>query len=145
MLKRSEKLGVNGAPKLPTHASGELGLADATHCSQNNKDNLFQEKSPQTAGPWSAYFRLWAYATYLELFIRLLAAASAAGAGVAYPLMAIIFGNLVDNFNGWALGRLSPADFRHSVSHNALWFVYLFIGKVAVSEHLFCNPSDERL
>jgi len=99
-----------------------------------NSHNGTQEQKHQV-GPWGAYIRLWAQASALELFIRSLAILSSAAGGVAYPLMAVIFGNLVNDFNDWGSGKLSPSEFRHHVSQNALWFVYLFIGKVVVSTH----------
>lgn len=106
-----------------------------------NSHNDTQEQQHQV-GPFRAYVRLSVQASILELFIRSLAMLASAGSGVAYPLMAVIFGNLVNDFNDWALGRLSPSGFRHSVSHNTLWFVYLFVGKVVVSISHFFSISN---
>lgn len=101
-------------------------------------------KRQHKAGPWQAYLRLQAEASALELFIRFLAIWASIGAGVAYPLMAVIFGNLVNDFNGWGSGEISPSEFRHSVSHNALWFVYLFAGKVVVSKSILLQSKFMR-
>ncbi|KAF2092850.1 P-loop containing nucleoside triphosphate hydrolase protein [Rhizodiscina lignyota] len=46
----------------------------------------------------------------------------------AMPLMALVMGRLTANFTGFGSGGNSNA-FMHQVSKNALWFVYLFIGK----------------
>ncbi|KAF2270424.1 multidrug resistance protein [Lojkania enalia] len=78
----------------------------------------------------SAYFKLWSFATPLDVFLRTLAAFAAAGSGTAEPLMAIFFGNLVNLFNGDP--PISPENFRSEVNKNALYFVYLFIGKFAL-------------
>jgi hypothetical protein len=90
---------------------------------------------PETKGTLSAsaaYFQLWQYSSPLDWVLRIIGAFAALGGGTAYPLMTIIFGNLVNDFNGIALGLESPGKFRHSVNHNAIWFVYLFVGKFGV-------------
>lgn len=43
--------------------------------------------------------------------------------------MTLIFGRLVQEFNGWAAGTKTPEDMRASVDKYALYFVYLFIAK----------------
>jgi len=82
----------------------------------------------EPVAPMSAYFKLWSYASPLDNFLRCLATLAAAGGGTAEPLMSIIFGNLVNLFNG-----TTPEEFRSEVNKNALYFVYLFIGKFVVS------------
>jgi ATP-binding cassette, subfamily B (MDR/TAP), member 1 len=91
------------------------------------------EKAPKETLPASvAYFRLWQYSSPLDWLLRAVGALAALGAGTAYPLMTIVFGDLVNDFNAIALGLETPAQFRHSINHNSLWFVYLFIGKFGV-------------
>ncbi|KAF1996279.1 multidrug resistance protein 14 [Amniculicola lignicola CBS 123094] len=77
----------------------------------------------------SSYFKLWSFATNLDVFLRCLAAIAAAGSGTAEPLMAIIFGNLVNIFNGKT--PVSPEQFRHDINRNALLLFCLFVGKFA--------------
>lgn len=86
----------------------------------------------ETFSASTAYFRLWKYASLLDWILRVVGAGAALGAGVAYPLMTLIFGNLVNDFNAIALGLESPAQFRHSINQNSLKFVYLFLGKFGV-------------
>jgi len=43
--------------------------------------------------------------------------------------MTLIFGRLVNDFNGWAAGTVTPSDLRSAVNRNSLYFVYLFIAK----------------
>jgi ATP-binding cassette subfamily B (MDR/TAP) protein 1 len=95
------------------------------------KDDSQKPEEKDTIAPMGAYFKLWSFATPLDVFLRTLAAIAAAGGGTAEPLMAIIFGNLVNLFNGNP--PLSPEEFRSEINKNALFFVYLFIGKFAVS------------
>ncbi|PVI03063.1 multidrug resistance protein [Periconia macrospinosa] len=98
---------------------------------ENRKLEIEAESSKEEAGisPASAYFKLWHFATPLNLFLRCLAALIAAGGGTAEPIMAIVFGNLVNLLNGTSIP--DPAEFRSEISKYALYFVYLFIGKFA--------------
>lgn len=58
---------------------------------------------------------------------------SAIGSGTAIPLMNLVFGRLVNEFNEFPTDRApteeDAANFRRIVNKSALWFVYLFIGK----------------
>lgn len=80
-----------------------------------------------------AYLRLWTYANLLDVLLRLIGTAAALGGGSAYPLMTLILGNLVNAFNGVAVGSVSLVEFQDSINQNSLWFVYLFLGKFGVS------------
>lgn len=95
------------------------------------KDESKQPEATETIPPMSAYLKLWSFATPLDVFLRILGAIAAAGGGTAEPLMSLIFGNLVNLFNGNP--PLSPKEFRSEINKNALYFVYLFIGKFVVS------------
>lgn len=46
--------------------------------------------------------------------------------------MTLIFGRLVNEFNGWAAGLTSPEDMRSAIDKYALYFVYLFIAKFSL-------------
>jgi ATP-binding cassette subfamily B (MDR/TAP) protein 1 len=37
----------------------------------------------------------------------------------ALPLMTVVFGALINNFNRWGAGASSPAELYHAVSKNA--------------------------
>ena len=89
-----------------------------------------EPKEEAEVTPQAAYFQLWSFATPFDVFLRVLAALCSAGSGTAEPIMAIVFGNLVDLFNG---SDVSPAEFRRKVNQYSLYFLYLFIGKFAVS------------
>ncbi|KAH7124162.1 multidrug resistance protein 14 [Dendryphion nanum] len=94
-----------------------------------SQDNDSSPEKQDHGSPGSSYFQLWSFATPLDVFLRCLAGLAAAGSGTAEPLMALIFGNLVNLFNGNP--PVSPEEFRSSVNKNSLYFVYLFIGKFA--------------
>ena len=94
-----------------------------------------EPKEKDEITPQAAYFQLWSFATPLDVVLRVLAALCSAGSGTAEPLMAIVFGNLVDLFNGTPV---SPEEFRRKVNRYSLFFLYLFIGKFAVSSLSSC-------
>lgn len=91
-----------------------------------------EDKAPENSSDkkpvLSLYFRIWRYSTLLDHVLRTCGIISAVVCGAALPLMTLVFGNLIDNFNDWDAGKLSPSDFRSKVSKNALWFTYLFLG-----------------
>jgi ATP-binding cassette subfamily B (MDR/TAP) protein 1 len=98
-------------------------------------------ETEKTLSASKAYFRLWRYASPLDWLLRTVGVFAALGGGTAYPLMTIIFGSLVNDFNAIALGLESPSQFRHRVNHNTLWFVYLFVGKFGllyIADFFFC-------
>ena len=105
--------------------------------SNHSQDGDSKSEKEGLISPGSAYFQLWSFASPLDVLLRVLAGLAAAGSGTAEPLMAIIFGNLVNLFNGNP--PVSPEEFRSQVNKNSLYFVYLFIGKFAVSGPFLSN------
>jgi ATP-binding cassette subfamily B (MDR/TAP) protein 1 len=99
------------------------------------KNGSAKQKPPLS--PWRAYWRLLAYASPLDLGLRLCGMAAAVAAGSALPLMTIILGDFVQDFNDFNLGLIGPAKFRHAVNKNTLWLVYLFVGKLLVRASSF--------
>ncbi|KAL1953812.1 hypothetical protein VTO42DRAFT_2139 [Malbranchea cinnamomea] len=83
-------------------------------------------------GGFSAYLKLWTWCTPVDVVIRLCGALAAIAAGAALPLMTLVFGQFVDEFNAYGAGEASPEHFRSAIAKNALWFVYLFVGKFCV-------------
>ncbi|KAL4968151.1 P-loop containing nucleoside triphosphate hydrolase protein [Aspergillus stella-maris] len=84
------------------------------------------DAAPRAPGR-SAYFRVWGYSTLHDHALRAFGLLAAIGCGAALPLMTLVLGTLVDNFNDWGAGKLSPSEFRGRVSQNALYFTYLFV------------------
>lgn len=113
-------------------------ITDKEKREQEVKQHLPKEKA--TLSPAGAYFKLWSFASPIDILLRCIAAFAAAGSGTAEPLMAFIFGKLVNIFNGDP--PVSPEQFRAEINKNALYFVYLFIGKFAVSGAVSSKQSD---
>ncbi|PGH27600.1 hypothetical protein AJ80_00613 [Polytolypa hystricis UAMH7299] len=79
----------------------------------------------------SRHQRILTYGTALDHFLMIAAAICAVGAGIALPLMNIVFGNLVSDFNGYFIpgSGVTKSQFLSGVNQNALYIVYIFIGK----------------
>lgn len=91
---------------------------------------ITSESAPKTKnGGYGYYVKLWTYATPVDVILRLCGFLAACGAGAVFPLMTIVFGRLVNDFNDWGRGATSPEQMQSAVNRNALWFVYLFIAK----------------
>jgi ATP-binding cassette, subfamily B (MDR/TAP), member 1 len=103
---------------------------DTTDVSKKRNGNNVDD---ETLSAFGAYVRLWTYASPLDTLLRIIGCLAALGAGTAYPLMTIVFGNLINDFNGFALRVVPASKFRSDLNHNSLWFIYLFLGKFGVS------------
>jgi ATP-binding cassette subfamily B (MDR/TAP) protein 1 len=68
---------------------------DTTEVStKRNGNNADDEK----LSAFGAYVRLWTYASPLDILLRIIGCLAGLGAGTAYPLMTIVFGNLINDF-----------------------------------------------
>lgn len=96
-----------------------------------DKSKTEKEKEEQKAAPISNYWRILSFGSRVNHCLMLAALGASVASGVPLPLMNIFFGNLVGNFNGYFIpnGGVSKAEFKHSVSMNALYIIYLFIAK----------------
>ena len=92
--------------------------------SEDQKDDKAKKKD----GGYGYYVKLWTYSTPIDVLLRVVAFFAACGAGAALPLMTIIFGRLVNDFNAFGSGG-PPDSLRAAVNKNGLWFLYLFIAK----------------
>jgi ATP-binding cassette subfamily B (MDR/TAP) protein 1 len=102
---------------------------DTSEVSKKRNNNVDDEN----LSAFRAYVHLWTYASPLDTLLRIIGCLAALGAGTAYPLMTIVFGNLINDFNNFALGLLPGSKFRSDLNRNSLWFIYLFMGKFGVS------------
>ncbi|KAJ1716273.1 ABC multidrug transporter [Aspergillus flavus] len=85
--------------------------------------------TPEHAGGLRSYIRIFSYADTVGWVLNVLALIGAIGAGSALPLMDVLFGKMITNFNNFATGSDSPDQFRSELNKFTLYFVYLFIGK----------------
>ncbi|PKY05405.1 multidrug/pheromone exporter, ABC superfamily [Aspergillus campestris IBT 28561] len=78
-----------------------------------------------------SFFLLYRYATRMDIFIIVVSSICAIAAGIALPLMTIVFGSLASGFQGIALDSISFSEFNHMLTQNVLYFIYLGIGEFA--------------
>jgi hypothetical protein len=81
---------------------------------KNAKDDAKKEN-----GVYGYYLKLWTYATPLDVALRVCGFFAACGAGSAVPLMTLVFGALVNDFNAWGAGATSPGQLQAAVNKNA--------------------------
>lgn len=104
--------------------------------------NEAEGKKEKVKGPaMTNYWRILSFGTKIEHGLLLVALACSAASGVALPLMNIVFGSLVGDFNGYFIpgSGVTENQFKASVARNALYIVYLFIGKFVLTYvAMFC-------
>ncbi|KJZ70341.1 hypothetical protein HIM_10270 [Hirsutella minnesotensis 3608] len=90
-----------------------------------------------TAGNSSSSFRyllrVFAYNDANGWVMNAVALVCIVSTGTALPLMNIVFGKFINVFNDFAAGTLSPAAYRAEVARYSLYFVYIFVGKFALT------------
>ncbi|RAH47361.1 ABC transporter ATP-binding protein [Aspergillus brunneoviolaceus CBS 621.78] len=114
----------------------DTSTASSTTTSKKSKSdtNAKDATSEQTASLGS-YFRLLSHASASDRAILAVALLSSIGSGVPLPLMNIVFGNMVGEFNGYFTDDSSTteAEFKSAISKLSLYIVYLFIAKFALT------------
>lgn len=91
-----------------------------------------QLQDTPSGSPVKSYFKLWAHAARSDVLLRAIGTMAFLAAGVALPVMTIVFGAFVNDFNDWGSGKSTPDRFKDAVNKNALYLVYIFIARFAV-------------
>ncbi|KAI1333561.1 P-loop containing nucleoside triphosphate hydrolase protein [Xylariaceae sp. FL0016] len=85
---------------------------------------------PQLTPKFSDYLRVFSYATPWDFTVYVVAAIASLGAGVSFPLMNIIFGQLVGQFTDYyGSSSPSPDDFNALLNKQALYIMALFVAR----------------
>ncbi|KAF2689884.1 leptomycin B resistance protein pmd1 [Lentithecium fluviatile CBS 122367] len=103
--------------------------------------------------PFFTFFRLLFYAnpTWLDKTLLCVGFVAAIAAGVPFPLVGIIFGQLVDNFNKATCDNEQAAgaagDLQSSINSKVLLLIYIAIATfVLIYTHILCwNIASQRL
>ncbi|OGM40492.1 lipid A export ATP-binding/permease protein msbA [Aspergillus bombycis] len=136
--------------KKPPHETGELDAApqpaqdesetitvnaDRTRCETESQDGRKNAAEAEQAASLGNYFRVLSYTSAKDRVILGMALICSIGSGVPLPLMNIVFGKMVGEFNGYFIPGTSvtEAQFKSSVSKLSLYIVYLFIAKFALT------------
>ncbi|KAF7592329.1 hypothetical protein BBP40_000385 [Aspergillus hancockii] len=99
------------------------------------KDEDKKNAAPEPPASLGNYFRVLSYTNRKDRVVLAVALLSSIGSGVPLPLMNILFGNLVGEFNGY----FSPGTSVTEAQFKALFIVYLFIAKFTLTYFsMFC-------
>ncbi|KAF2262188.1 leptomycin B resistance protein pmd1 [Lojkania enalia] len=120
--------------QIASAASTEKDLVAETAENKGTNDVKDKEKKKPQAGLGN-YFRVLTYGTAFDWFLMGVSCMTSIGAGIAMPLMFIVFGNLVSDFTGYFVpgSGVTKERFQSSANKNALYIFYLFIGKFVLS------------
>lgn len=93
------------------------------------------KKSAEAAaqGSFKDYIRIFQFADRYDWMLNVIALVTSIAAGATLPLMTIIFGKFISQFNGFAAGNTTPDSFTNDVNSFVLWFIYLFIARFGLS------------
>lgn len=72
---------------------------------------------------------LYRYATTFDIALLIVGAICAAAAGAGQPLMTVVFGSLTGQISSFSTAASDMDNFRNTIDHNVLWFVYIAIGE----------------
>ncbi|KAJ4136049.1 hypothetical protein NW768_003657 [Fusarium equiseti] len=98
-------------------------------------------------GSWSDYKRILTYAGPAEYLMQAIALVAAIGSGAGIALQNLIFGEFITIITDYTSGVSEPSKFRKDVADLALYFVYLGIGRFALSYiwNVFLTYSSYRI
>ncbi|XXG99724.1 hypothetical protein Hte_006065 [Hypoxylon texense] len=89
-------------------------------------------KKEQLKKTSSNFIRIFGYSTWQDRLLLCASIVAAMGAGVAFPLMTIVFGQLIGNIANTRADLDAAGSQQHYsqlISEYVLWMVYLFIGR----------------
>ncbi|KAI9653427.1 MAG: hypothetical protein M1829_001304 [Trizodia sp. TS-e1964] len=95
-----------------------------------NPNNDEEEREKEAKAGFGSYLRIFSYSSKIDICLQVIGALTAIASGAALPLFALVMGRLVGSFSEFSNG-LDRDSFQDVVNQNALYLVYLFIGKFA--------------
>ncbi|RAL07161.1 ABC transporter ATP-binding protein [Aspergillus homomorphus CBS 101889] len=124
-----------GEPTATVDAEKVVTVTDQTDASSTTKKSDQHDDPPVQEASLGSYFRLLSYASTSDRAILTVALVSSIGSGVPLPLMNIVFGSMVGEFNGYFTegSSTTEAEFKSAISRLSLYIVYLFIAKFALT------------
>lgn len=113
----------------PAEAPAADNSKPATQDAADKPTAAAQGRPEREAKP-SDYFRVFTYATKWDIVLMVAAGLASIGGGITMPLMNILFGRLISDFNNYATPNAqAPDEFMAQVSQMALYMFALFIAR----------------
>ncbi|KAI1813242.1 P-loop containing nucleoside triphosphate hydrolase protein [Poronia punctata] len=134
-------MGLEG-PEPKSLVSGDIGeekqvsLAVGDHVATKEEQAAQDAKlRPEREAGFGDYIRVFKYARGWDLPLLAIAGLAAAGAGVTLPITNIVFGRLVNQFNGYFLDppTTTRSEFQSSLNRNTLYLFILFLARFALA------------
>jgi ABC-type multidrug transport system fused ATPase/permease subunit len=89
---------------------------------------------PEREATAADYFRVFTYATKWDYVLMAAAAIASLGAGTTLPLMNVVFGRLVGDFNAFSSPTAPPTDeFASNINRMSLYIFALFIARFGLN------------
>ncbi|GJN68321.1 hypothetical protein PLICBS_002364 [Purpureocillium lilacinum] len=144
------------AEQQPARSESESAAVVAVARDGNDKSTVPAKDDKSSGGDFFTYFRLLFYAnpTWFDILLLVVGTIAAAGSGVPFPIMGIIFGDLLDNLNkaSCEVGKSQPTgDIQSDTNSKVLLIVYIAISSLgsifiyAVSWGLFSRRLEARI
>ncbi|KAL5330302.1 hypothetical protein ACEPPN_003828 [Leptodophora sp. 'Broadleaf-Isolate-01'] len=87
----------------------------------------------ETGGSFKDYARIFQYADRLSWILNIISLITSIGAGVTLPLMTLVFGDSIGEFNNFSKDDIDPQSFNNTILNSVKLFVYLFVAKLLLS------------
>ncbi|KAH8815279.1 P-loop containing nucleoside triphosphate hydrolase protein [Xylogone sp. PMI_703] len=100
----------------------------------NKKDDAYSSKAESYAS-FSNFVRVFTYSTLLDRIFLTIATLAEIGTGITLPLLNVVFGQLIGNFNNYFIpgSGVTKSQFIHALNRQTLYIVYLFIARWSLS------------
>lgn len=137
-------MGNSGAAKAPGDVSQEVRVAADSDAAEMSGSRPKETDAGTSVGPkvqperratFKDYLRVFSYATPLDFVFMVLGALASIGGGVTLPLMNVVFGRLVGNFNDYFTpgSTQEEGDFQKMLDKQSLYIFALFIARFGLN------------
>ncbi|KAH7355346.1 ATP-binding cassette, subfamily B, member 1 [Rhexocercosporidium sp. MPI-PUGE-AT-0058] len=89
--------------------------------------------TPESGGSFKDYIRIFQYADRISWTLNVISLITSIGAGVTLPLMTLVFGDTIGDFNNFSRADIDPRAFNNTILNSVKLFVYLFVAKLLLS------------
>ncbi|KAK3300285.1 P-loop containing nucleoside triphosphate hydrolase protein [Chaetomium fimeti] len=108
--------------------------ADSSSPVNDDKEAKEVKARPEREATAADYFRVFTYAKKWDFVLMAAAAIASIGAGTTMPLMNVVFGRLVGDFNNYATpDAQSPDEFSQQINRMSLYMFALFIARFGLN------------